>query len=135
MTSPDPIAERYGVPSPWRRRALLGGCVALAVVFLGWLGWTAIVHASPEVESELVFFEFPDQHTATATVAVDRSDDDVVASCRVLAIAEDKSTVGELSWTPDGEATRRYEVVIRTERQATAVDLVGCTTDDQARSR
>ena len=135
MTSQDALAGRYGAPSPWRRRALVGGCVALAAVFLGWLAWSTFVQATPEVESELVTFDFPDEHTAIASVAVDRRDSDVVATCLIRATAEDKTTVGERSWTPDGEATRRYEVTIRTERLATAVELVGCTTEEQSRPR
>ena len=135
MTSQDALAERYGTSSRGRRRLLVGLCAALAVVFLGWLLWTAFVHSTPEVESELVTFEVVDEHSATASVAVDRSGDDVVASCRLVALAEDKTAVGELSWTPDGDARERYELTIRTERRATAVELVGCTTEDQSRPR
>jgi hypothetical protein len=135
VTSQDALAERYGAPSPWRRRALIGGSIALAVVFLGWLAWTAIVHATPEVESELVSFDIVDEHTTTARIAVDRSDETVRASCRVRAYAEDKTVVGELSWTPVGEARAHDEVTIRTEREATSVELVGCTTEEQQRPR
>jgi hypothetical protein len=135
MSSQDTLAGRYGAPSPWRRRALLGGCVALAVVFLTWLGWTAFVHSSPEVESELVSFQSVDDHTATARISIDRRDADVEASCLVRAIAEDHTVVGELSWTPEGEPQQEDEVTIRTERRATSVELVGCTTEDQARPR
>jgi hypothetical protein len=135
MTSQDALTERYGAPSPWRRWALVGGCVAVAAVFLGWLAWTAVVQSTPEVESELVTFDIVDEHTAIALIAVDRSDDDVEASCLVRAYAEDKSVVGELAWTPEGEARGRDEVTIRTERKATSVELVGCTTADQERPR
>ena len=68
-------------------------------------------------------------------VAVDRRDDDVDATCLVRAFAEDHTVVGELSWTPDGEAQQSDEVSIRTERRATSVELVGCTTEDQSRPR
>ena len=71
-------------------------------MFLGWLGWTAFVHSTPEVESELVTFDIVDDHTATALISVDRRDDDVEATCLVRAFAEDHSVVGEQSWTPDG---------------------------------
>ena len=135
MISQDALADRYGAPSPWRRRALVGGCAAVAAIFLGWLAWTAFVHSTPEVESELLSFDAVDAHTATARVSIDRSDDDVEATCRVRAFAEDHSVVGELSWSPDGEARERIEVTIRTERLATSVELVGCTTEDQSRPR
>jgi len=54
------------------------------------------------------------------------------ASCRVRALAEDKTAVGELAFTPvDGV----NEVVIRTERRATSVEKLGCTAPDQPRPR
>jgi hypothetical protein len=135
VSSQDALAQRYGVPSPWRRRALVAACVALATVFLGWLAWVTFVHSTPDVESELVTFDIVDEHTATALISVDRSDDDVEATCLVRAFAEDHSVVGELSWTPEGEAQREEDVTIRTERRATSVELVGCTTEDQSRPR
>ena len=135
MTSQDALAQRYGAPSPRRRRALIGACVVLVVVFLGWLAWSAFVHSTPEVDSELVTFDIVDDHTATALISVDRRDDDVEASCLVRAFAEDHSVVGELSWTPDGDPQEEDDVTIRTERRATSVELVGCTTEDQSRPR
>ena len=90
--------------------------VVLAVVGLTWLGWTAWFHGSPEVRSELVTFE------VTATTRSRRRStsswqDGVEASCRVRALAEDQTAVGELAFTPVDGAN---EVVIRTERRATA---------------
>jgi hypothetical protein len=135
VTSQDALDGRYGAPSPWRRRALVGGCVAVVAVFLGWLAWTAISHATPEVESELLSFDAVDAHTVTARVAVDRRDVDVEATCKVRAFAEDHTVVGEKSWSPDGEPRAEDDVTIRTERLATSVELVGCTTEGQSRPR
>ena len=56
----------------------------------------------------------------------------MTASCRVRAFAEDHTTVGEISFTP---AQGRNDVEIRTERRATSIDLIGCTTPDQERPR
>ena len=64
-----------------------------------------------------------DDGSASAVVTVSL-DDDVVASCRIRAFAEDHTTVGELAFEPvDG----RNEVTVRTERRATSVTLLGCT--------
>ena len=133
--SPDPgvsdLAARYGAPAPWRRTALVVGMVVLGVVFLGWVAWVAWSHGTPAVESDLAGYDVVDEHTATAVVEVSL-DDGVRASCRVRALSEDHSTVGELAFTPtDG----RNEVEVRTERRATAVELVGCTTPDEPRPR
>jgi hypothetical protein len=128
-------SDRYGAPTPWRRWALIAGCVVVALVFGGWLAWTTIDQATPDADSELIGFKVVDEHSTTAEVDVDFGSDDVRANCLVRALAEDHSVVGELSFaaTPDGGT--RYEETIRTERRATAVELVGCTTPDQHRPR
>ena len=73
----------------------------------------------------------PWNHAATAVVEVDL-DEGADASCRVRALAEDHSTVGELAFTPtDG----RNEVEVRTERRATTVEWLGCKAPGQPRYR
>ncbi len=88
---------------------------------------------TPEVESELVSFDVVDEHAATARVQVRLGDEDVEASCKLRAYAEDKVVVGELVFTPTGSGTSRQEV--RTEREATSVELMGCTAPGQNRPR
>jgi hypothetical protein len=125
------LADRYGVPSPVRRRLLVAAVVLVAAVFLGWLAWTALFHASPSVESELTSYDVVDDGSAAAVVSVSLSDG-VVASCRIRAFADDHTTVGELAFEPvDG----RNEVTLRTERRATSVTLLGCTAPGQPRPR
>ena len=135
----DTLAERYGAPSPGRRRVVVAGTVLLALVFLGWLGWAAFVHADPQVSSDLVRFTIDDDHRATAEVDVRlEDDDDVVASCTLRAYADDHLVVGELTFEVDQAALAdgsRLERVVRTERRATSVELMGCTTPDQRRPR
>ena len=130
----DPMATRYGRPAPWRRTAVLVGSGLVGVLGLVWLAWATLFHASPDASSELVGFEVVDDHTATARIDVvlrggpDRAD----ATCEVRAIAADHTVVGEASFTPDAG---RNEVEVRTERRASAVENVGCTTPDQHRPR
>ncbi len=130
-TAPPGLADRYGTPSPVRRRVLLGAVAVVVVVFLGWLAWTAWFHATPAVQSELVTWAVVDEHEATATVSV-ALEEGVTASCVVQAVAEDHTTVGEVAFEPvDGT----NEVSVRTEREATSVTLVGCTAEGQPRPR
>jgi hypothetical protein len=125
------LSERYGAPAPWRRTAVAAGVAVLALVFVGWVVWAAWFHGTPAVESELAGYDVAGEHAATAVVEVSL-DEGADASCRVRALAEDHSTVGELAFTPtDG----RNEVEVRTERRANSVELVGCTTPDQQRPR
>lgn len=131
MSAPDDMLDaRYGRDASRRRRPLL--LVAPVVVaFLAWVAWAAWVHSTPQVNSELTGFQVVDVHTVTAKIHV-RLDEGVAAHCLVRAIAEDHTPVGDLSWVPtDGT----NEVSIRTEREATAVELVGCTTPDQKQAR
>jgi hypothetical protein len=125
------LTDRYGAPARWRRPAVVGLAVVLAVVGLTWLGWTAWFHGSPDVRSEVVTFDVRSDHQVAARVDVQLGDG-VEASCRVRALAEDKTAVGELAFAPvDGP----NEVVIRTERRATSVEKLGCTSPDQPRPR
>ncbi len=124
------MAQRYGRRGPGRGVIVLG--VVVAVTFLGWLGWATWVHATPEVGSELVGYSVIDDHASTARVDVALHTDADDVRCLVRATSVDHTPVGELSWVPtDG----RNDVTIRTERRATSVELVGCTTPRQARPR
>lgn len=109
--------------------------VVVALAFLSWLAWTTWEHASPSVDSELVSFDVVDEHTATAVLQIEFSHDDVEASCLLRALAEDHSSVGDLSFTPDPDEGDRFEVTIRTERRATSVESVGCLAEGQSRRR
>ncbi|NYJ00223.1 hypothetical protein HNR19_000921 [Nocardioides thalensis] len=128
-------SQRYGAPSPVRRRIVVGAAVVVAVLFGGWLAWTALFHADPAVSSELLTWDQVDDHETTAVVRVTYGDGWVDADCTVRAISEDKAIVGEVSFTPvEGEGPD-HEVSINTERRPTAVELVGCTTEGQPRPR
>ena len=132
MTAPTDLADRYGTTPPWRRAALLGLCVVVVAAFAGWLGWTIWEQSTPEVRSDLVTWRIVDEHTATATIEVRLADDDVRATCTVRAYAEDHSVVGERAFTPEeGSNEQRF----RTDREATSVELLGCTAPGQNRPR
>lgn len=135
MESTDTIADRYGTPTPWRRRALVATSVGIALLFGGWLGWTTWAHSTPEVESELLGFEVIDEHIATAQLAMSFRSPDVEATCLLRAFAEDHSVVGELSFTPDSATNGILTQILRTERRATSIEKIGCTADGQLRPR
>ena len=125
------LTDRYGAPSRLRRPLGIGVAVLLAVLGLGWLGWTVWFHTNPAVTSDLVTFDVTSDHEVAARLDV-RLSDDVEASCRLRALAEDKTAVGEVAFAPvDGSNS----VVIRTERRATSVEKLGCTAPGQARPR
>ena len=135
MSAQDTLAQRYGAPAPWRRRVLVTASVAVTVAFLVWLAWSVYEHSTPKVTSELETFSVEDDHTVTAVLVVSLDSADVKASCTLRAYAEDHTTVGELTFTPDPSEGRRQVETIRTERRATSVEKIGCTAPGQDRPR
>ena len=138
MSQPDSLTERYGAPSPVARRVLLAVVTVVAAAFLSWLAWVALAEGDPQVTSELITWDVRDEHAVDTRVDVRLRTDDVVANCLLRAYAEDHTVVGELAFevteadVADGSELTR---VIRTERLATSVERVGCTTPDQPRPR
>jgi hypothetical protein len=106
--------------------------VLLGVPFLVWLAWVVWIQANPAVQSTERNFTIVDEHLAVAHVEVTLADDAVDPTCRIRALAADKQPVGEVQFTPvDGD----NEVEIRTERKATAVELIGCLAEGQKSPR
>ena len=131
MSTPESLAQRYGAPAPWRRRVVWAASAVLAVAFLGWLFWAASAHTDPEVDSGLVSWSVAGEHSATAKVSVRLRDSDVEARCLLRAYAADHTTVGELSFVPRYGDPQPLVETVRTERRATSVELIGCTTPNQ----
>ncbi len=126
------LTERYAAPPAWRRPLTIAAVVVLAVVALAWLAWAAIGQATPKVESNLVGYDVVDAHSTTARVDVTIRDAGSHPSCTVQAIASDHSIVGELTFRPTNGTNT---VTVRTEREATAVDVPGCIADGQDHPR
>jgi hypothetical protein len=136
VSAPD-LSERYGTPSRARRPLLLTGVAVLAVLALAWLAWAVLYHGRPQVTAQMVGFDIDGQHAAVARYTVVRRDPGVTASCLLRASADDHSTVGELTVPvpPSSEKVVTVSSTVRTERRATTVDLVGCTSPGQQSSR
>ncbi len=133
------LVDRYGADRPRLRTAAVAAGV-IAVAFLAWLAWAAWSFSTPEVRSEFVGFEVTGEHEALATVDIRISEPDVVGTCTLQATAEDHTVVGEKTFAvPGPDDTERngglMQVAVRTERRATTVDLLGCTTAEQVRPR
>jgi hypothetical protein len=137
VSAPVPdLADRYGAPPRARRPVVAAAVALLAAAGLGWLLWVVVFHGSPEVTSELVAYKVRGDHEAVATFTVVRRDPDVAASCRLRAVAADHSVVGELTVALDsGPTTATVRSTVRTERRATSVELLGCTSAQQAQRR
>jgi hypothetical protein len=130
----DPLADRYGRPQPWRRTAVILGSGVVGLVALAWLAWATFFHASPQVVSVLIGWEAVDTRGVLVTVHVDidGDPDELRPLCTVRATALDHTVVGEVGFTPEEGLNK---VFVRTERPATSVENIGCTTRDQHRPR
>jgi Domain of unknown function (DUF4307) len=134
--TPTDLAERYGAPSRARRPLVVATAVVLAVAAAAWLVWVMTSHARPEVTSQMVGFDVRDEHAVTATFTVVRRDAAVRASCVLRAVAADHAVVGQLAVAvTSGPATQRVHARLRTERSATSVELMGCSTKDHPAPR
>ena len=133
MTQQDPrIAQRYAAqPSPWPKVFLAVG-LGLSVLLAVWLAWAVWVHSTPEVTSDLTTWKVVDEHSVDATVQVDLRSGAKDPQCLLRAYAEDHTVVGDSSFVPTGG---RNDVTIRTERLATSVEKIGCTTASQNDAR
>jgi hypothetical protein len=130
------LAARYGRPSRGRKALLVGIVGVLALTGLVWLLWVAFIQSNPPVASRLQAFKITSPTTATATILVERTKD-VEASCRLQAKAADYSIVGEVTLTvpADSPRSQTLKATVTTQRDATSVVLVGCTTADAHRPR
>jgi hypothetical protein len=130
------MSDRYGTDSPGRRRLLIALSGLVGVVALGWLAWAVWFQSNPDVQSSLRTFEVTGPHSVKATLEIRTADSDVRANCLVRATGSDHSVVGELNFVVTGaKDTVHRDVTLRTEREATTVEMVGCTTKDQSRPR
>lgn len=112
--------------------------MTLAVLAGGWLVWTAWFHGRPEVSSQLMSWEIvgPDEVRVQFDVALSGGE---VATCRARALAADHNAVGDLAVQIPGDGGSAdggvVEFSFRTLREATSVELMGCTTPSQNRPR
>ena len=132
----DLMSDRYGTERPARRRLVIAMSGVVGVVALAWLAWAVWFQSNPDVQSSLRSYDVVDTHRVMAAVVVKPASRDVSANCLVRAFGVDHTVVGELNFKVSGESGAVVRTVsIRTERGATGVELIGCTTADQDRPR
>jgi hypothetical protein len=128
--APD-LSERYGTGSRTRWTVVAVSAV-LVLAAAVWLVWALSAQGRPAVSSQLVGFHVRGEHAVSVSFTVVRRDADVHATCLLRALAGDHGIVGEVTVPVEhGPAVSRVRSTVRTERAATSVDLVGCTTDHQ----
>jgi hypothetical protein len=130
------LQERYGSPRRTQQVVALVLVVALVGSGVSFLAWAVLFQSSPSVTSQLSAWDVRDEHLVVANLTVGRESQFTEASCRLRAIAEDHTVVGEaVVPVTDGPEKQSLQVEIRTERLATSVEKIGCTAPDQPRPR
>jgi hypothetical protein len=126
------LSERYAAPPAWRRRLTFVLAGVLALVSLAWLAWVMVVQSTPKVESQLLGWDVVDAHATTARVSVHVYDAGSHPTCTVQALASDHTIVGELTFRPTSGTN---QVTVRTDREASAVEVPGCIATGQDHPR
>jgi hypothetical protein len=92
--------------------------------------------STPEVQSQLTYYRVVSEHNSEASITVVRQSVDIEATCHLRALSLDHSVVGEIDVVIDsGPKSQSVDVTVRTEREATNVELLGCITENQPRPR
>jgi hypothetical protein len=133
----DLMTDRYGTHRPVQRVTLIAVSAIVGLVALTWLGWAAWFQATPDVASSLASYDVIDAHSVDATIELRIRSATVTGSCLLRAYAADHTVVGEMTFAvPQGRGKDvTVKKSVRTERKATSLELIGCTTPHQNRPR
>ncbi|MGW7290168.1 DUF4307 domain-containing protein [Streptomyces sp. NPDC054847] len=103
--------------------AVLGACMLAAV---GWFGYDYV--AGTRISAEVIKFDVMEGADEVQVHLEVRKDAGAAGSCTVRALAEDGAEVGRLDVAIGQEGENRVDEVvkIRTTRQATSAELMGC---------
>ncbi|MDQ0844721.1 MULTISPECIES: DUF4307 domain-containing protein [unclassified Streptomyces] len=103
--------------------AVLGACM-LALV--GWFGYDYV--AGTRISAEVIKFDVMEGADEVQVHLEVRKDAGAAGSCTLRALAEDGAEVGRLDVAIGQEGENRVDEVvkIRTTRQATSAELMGC---------
>lgn len=127
------MAERYGAPTPVRRRrrALWLTAGSLGVLGIATLVWISVQFFEPEATSEQVGFDVVDETQVQVIVDVSKPND-ATATCTLEALNEGYGQVGitDVTVGPQDQRTTRLTVDIATTELATTGVVRECTLVD-----
>lgn len=117
--------DRYGIKN---QRAWIPTAIILAIIFGGWLLWSAADHARPHISSTLISFSTTDPRNTKIRYTVTRRDASQPAMCVLVARDYDKSVVGQVEDQIPAAAQSTVERTITIPSRADAVNasVVSC---------
>lgn len=131
MTITESDQERIRRRYPPQRLSPAAMVVLGFVVFalISYVVWVASHRANPPVTARIDSFQVVSDNEMRATLAVDRPDPTVAASCFVIVQAVSYDRVGE-RWVeipPGTDPLTRLDVSLRTFKRGTAISVESCT--------
>lgn len=129
---PREAAERLRLRYPASRLprpVLVAAVTLLALIFLGWVIWTASVHASPAVSGNVSSYHVVSDQAVAVTLTVQRPDPSRPVVCHLVAQADDFQIVGALDQLVPQRAEEIVNVTLqlKTLRRATSASVKGCS--------
>jgi hypothetical protein len=119
------LEARYG-----KSEGVLWKYLAIAILVIGlpWLMWSAWYHSNPPARITLVSFKPIDERAIEITFELDRSDPKIAQSCTLVARDFDKNIVGEidLEVASSGANPVKITAVVPTRLAAVNADVLEC---------
>jgi hypothetical protein len=126
MQSPEPFdyEARYGAAKATRWPAV---ALVVAILGIGWLMWSALYHSNPPLRSQLVSFTIDSDRQASVRYFIERSDNQQVVICTLIARDFDKNIVGQID-QEIGAGKSKVELVtaVPTRSEAVNADVSSC---------
>jgi hypothetical protein len=126
MQSPEPFnyQARYGAAKANRWPVV---ALVVAILGIGWLMWSALYHSNPPLRSQLVSFTIESDRQASVRYFIERSDNQQVVICTLIARDFDKNIVGQID-QEIGAGKSKVELVtaVPTRSQAVNADVSSC---------
>jgi len=126
MQSPEPFdyEARYGAAKATRWPLV---ALVVAILGIGWLMWSALYHSNPPLRSQLVSFTIDSDRQASVRYFIERSDNQQVVICTLIARDFDKNIVGQID-QEIGAGNAKVELVtaVPTRSEAVNADVSSC---------
>ena len=132
VTGTQTLGERYGRPSPQRRRVAVALTAVAALLLVAWTAWAGLLQArSNDVSGEVRGFRVLDARTVEVDLRVRRPADGA-AVCHLRSLDVRFATVGlaDVTVGPEGPRDQLVTATIRTLGEATTAELLRCEASD-----
>ena len=126
MQSPEPFdyEARYGAAKAKRWPVV---ALVVAILGIGWLMWSALYHSNPPLRSQLVSFTIDSDRQASVRYFIERSDNQQVVICTLIARDFNKNIVGQIDQEIGaGKAKVELVTAVPTRSEAVNADVSSC---------